>query len=281
VDANLLLLAAVGLVAGFVGSLLGIGGGFFVIPMLTLALGLPMQTAVGTSLVAVVATSSISSTSFLKSGLTNLKLAMTLEVVTTVGAVAGAFIAVALSQTALGILFAAVMVYVAYTMGRRPGEADRSPHIDADGNTWGARFFDPSLGRLVSYKVRRMPLGMGLSGLAGLLSGLLGIGGGVVKVPVMSLVMSIPVKAAIATSSYMIGLTAVASAFIYLYRGYILPAVAGSVALGVVAGALIGARVASRAGSLTLRRAFAVITFLVAVTMVLRAVFPGLFAGLS
>ncbi len=180
-EPNLLILAAIGLVAGFVGSLLGIGGGFFVIPMLTLALGLPMQTAIGTSLVAVVATSSIASASYLKSGLTNLKLAMLLEVATTVGAVGGAFIAVALSQTALGVLFALVMVYVAYSMGKRPVEAEENPAAEAAQTGWMCRYFDRGLRCDVSYRVKRIPLGMSLSGLAGLLSGLLGIGGGVVS----------------------------------------------------------------------------------------------------
>jgi len=271
-EANLWLLAGIGLLAGLVGSLLGLGGGIFVVPVLTLALGLPMQAAVGISLVGVAATSCTASINYLRERLTNIRLAMVLESVTTIGAVLGALLAVYLSQSFLAALFGCIMVYTAYNMARRP-RANRTGAQDSSKTGWtlASSYYDRSQDRVVSYKARRLPAGMSASVIAGAVSGLLGVGGGFIKVPVMNLVMSVPLKVAIATSNLMVGITAVASAFIYFYRGYVHPEVAAPVVIGICLGAWLGSKLAWRASGLTLRRVFVAILGIIAVMMFLKA----------
>jgi len=271
-EANVWVLAGIGLAAGFTGSLLGLGGGIFVIPLLTLALGLPMQTAIGTSLIGVVATSSTASITYLRERLANIRLAVVLESVTTIGAVLGALLAVYLSQSLLAALFGGVLVYVACGMARGPRD-ERTEGQEAGGRegTLASAFYDRSRDRVVSYRVRRLPAGMAASTAAGVVSGLLGVGGGIIKVPVMDLVMSVPVKAAIATSNLMVGITAVASAFIYFYRGYVHPETAAPVVIGICLGAWAGSKLAWRASGRSLRRVFVAILGTTAVMMFLRA----------
>jgi uncharacterized membrane protein YfcA len=271
-EANVWVLAGIGLAAGFTGSLLGLGGGIFVIPLLTLALGLPMQTAIGTSLIGVVATSSTASITYLRERLASIRLAVVLESVTTIGAVLGALLAVYLSQSLLAALFGGVLVYVACGMARGPRD-ERAEGQEAGGRegTLASAFYDRSRDRVVSYRVRRLPAGMAASTAAGVVSGLLGVGGGIIKVPVMDLVMSVPVKAAIATSNLMVGITAVASAFIYFYRGYVHPETAAPVVIGICLGAWAGSKLAWRASGRSLRRVFVAILGTTAVMMFLRA----------
>ncbi len=271
-DANVWVLAGIGLVAGFTGSLLGLGGGIFVIPLLTLALGLPMQAAIGTSLIGVVATSSTASITYLRERLANIRLAVVLESVTTIGAVLGALLAVYLSQSFLAALFGGVLVYVACGMARRPRD-DRTDGQETGKpeGTLASAFYDRGRDRVMFYRVRRLPAGMGASTAAGVVSGLLGVGGGIIKVPVMNLVMSVPVKAAIATSNLMVGITAVASAFIYFYRGYVHPETAPPVVIGICLGAWSGSKLAWRASGRSLRRVFVAILGTTAVMMFLKA----------
>ena len=276
-EANVWALFAIGLAAGFVGSLLGLGGGFFVIPLLTLALGLPIQVAFGTSIVGVVATSGMASITYLKQRLANVRLALVLESVTTVGAVGGAILMSYFSQQVLGAVFGSVMIYVAYNMARqKAGIQPRPPGDTTAPDPLDAAFYDRSQDRVIHYRVRRLPYGMAASVFAGLISGLLGVGGGVIKVPVMNLIMSIPVKAAIATSTFTLGITATASVFIYYFRGFIHPGVAAPVVIGIAAGALAGARVAWRASGHSLRIVFAGILGVMALLMFLKALGIGL-----
>ncbi|MHB8867368.1 MAG: sulfite exporter TauE/SafE family protein [Thermoleophilia bacterium] len=270
-----LIYVAVGLAAGLLGSLVGLGGGVLIVPVLSLLMGVPIHEAVAASLVAVVATSSSATIGFLGRGLVNLRLGFTLETTMTLGAVLGGLTSAAFDQRTLSAVFAAVLfVMVASLFWRKdePGPEDASAH--GDGGTGGrlsARFFDPRLGGPTSYSVRRLPLGLATSLVAGNVSGLLGIGGGVINVPTMTMLMGVPMKAAAATSSFMIGLTAVAGASVYYVHGLVDPAVAGPVALGAMVGAASGAGLSSRIGGSGLRKLLGVVLFVLAVQMALSA----------
>lgn len=277
-------LIAVAVLAGMFGAMLGLGGGIFLVPAMTLIFKFPIHFAIGTSIVAVVATSVSGSANYIKSGVTNIRLGLTLETLTTLGAVAGGLLATSLGKNALGTLFALILLYTAYSMLRRirPGatpkrSAERAgasppsasppsappsppaPTRAASAGKAGAgapsfaervlsgNFYDAAQQRQVTYQAGKMGAGM-LAGLVGgIASGLLGIGGGIIKVPVMNVVMGVPLKAATATSTFMVGITAVASSFVYYSKGFVNPLLAVPVALGVFIGAQLGTRVARRA----------------------------------
>ncbi|MFA7237354.1 MAG: sulfite exporter TauE/SafE family protein, partial [Phycisphaeraceae bacterium] len=204
--------------AGLLGSLLGLGGGIIVIPLLTLGLGVDIRYAIGASIVAVIATSSGAGAAYVRDHISNIKLGMFLEVATTLGAISGAFAAGFIGGDRLYVIFAAVMIYTALMMLRSPGDhlpRKIKPDALADRLQLHAAFHDKSLGREVSYRVTRSKVGLVVSYIAGMVSGLLGVGGGVMKVPAMNLIMNVPLKAATATSNFMIGVTAAASAGVY------------------------------------------------------------------
>jgi len=259
-----------GVAAGFFGSLLGLGGGVLLVPLLTLVFNLPLLTAVGVSLVCVIVTSGASAGVFLERHVANLRLGMTLELFTAIGALVGGLVAFLLPERALQILFAGLLVYTSVTMARRgrvvvpPEEALPTDEPDDD------RFFDASLSG-PTYRVRRVPAGAVGSVGAGVVSALLGIGGGLVKVPVMHIVMGVPLRVATATSNLMMGITASAGAFIYLSRGLIDPYVASPTALGVFVGASLGSRVVHRIDLRILRGLFIAILLYTALQMLLRA----------
>lgn len=270
-----------GIAAGLLGAMLGLGGGIFIVPILSLGFGYPLTTAVGTSIVAVIATSSSAAANYVKARLTNIRLGMLLETATTVGAVGGGLLAVALNEQALAGIFGLVLLYTSFTMFRtgRSGEEPKPDNGDAliakSGSLgWAslaATYHDAALRRDVQYQPQRVPFGIGASIVAGVVSGLLGIGGGPIKVPVMHLLMKVPIKAAIGTSNFMVGVTAAASAFIYYGRDAITPAIVVPIVLGIVIGAQIGSRVSQRIHSHLLARAFAVILLYVAAQMILKA----------
>ncbi len=260
----------VAVVAGFFGSMLGVGGGIIMVPMLTLAFGVPVKTAIATSIVCVIATSSMAQTAFVARGMTNLRLGMLLEVATSVGAVAGGVTAVLIDARVLQFAFAAVLVYVAWQMNRRGGDVEPVPTGVLD-----TTFRDPASGRDVVYGVRRLRLGFGLSLVAGNVSGLLGVGGGAFKVPIMNLLMGVPLKVTIATSNLMIGVTAATGAVIFYGRGYMDPKYAVPAALGILAGARLGPRLAMRLQARTLVIVFQVVLLVFAVTMALKALGVG------
>lgn len=233
-----ILLVMLGLFAGLVGALSGTGGGIILAPMLALYFGLPIQQAIGTSLVAVITTSAASSSVHLQRHTADIRLGMTLELATALGAAITAYLVGYINRTALEILFATFLLYGAITILRKGGKTE-----DAQDEIVPA----PSGDELFpAYEPKRLPLGMGASLVAGGLSGLLGIGGGPIKVPVMYLFMGIPLIVATATSNLMMGVTAAASAFVYYRRGDILPAVAAPLVVGVFVGSLAGARLAPR-----------------------------------
>ena len=270
-----LVLLAAGAAAGLFGSLLGLGGGILIVPMLTLGFGVPLREAVAISLVCVIVTSSALAGVYLQRHVANLRLGMVLELFTASGALVGGLVAFLIDERVLAGLFSALMVWVLASMVRRreqpgtvsadPGAAPIPDPAPADDQSFAARLSGPG------YRVGQFPLGIAGSLFAGLVSALLGVGGGIVKVPVMNLVMGVPLKVATATSNMMIGITATSSAVIYLLRGGIDPYLAGPTALGVFIGASIGSRVAGRIHVTLLRWLFVVVLAYTAVEMAMKA----------
>ncbi len=261
-----LLLVLGGLVAGAFGALLGLGGGILIVPLLTLAFGVPLQAAVGTSLVCVIATSTGGAAVNVSAGRTDVRLGVTLAAGTVVGAVTGAVVAGFLPERILAALFAALLAYTIFAMLRG---LRRSPD---DGSMAGE--LDPAApdgAGAPAYRTTRVPLAVGGSFVAGNVSGLLGIGGGAVTVPLVHLVMGAPMRIATATSNYMIGITGAAGAYAYLFRGDIDPRQAAPVVLGVVVGAALGARIGPRIRSAWLVILFALVLGYVAFEMARRA----------
>jgi len=259
VIAGLILLAG-GIGAGVFGSLLGLGGGILIVPLLTLGFGLPLRVAVAVSLISVIVTSSASAGVYLEKHVANLRLGMVLELFSASGALVGGLIAFLLPANVLEGLFAALLIWVALSMVRRKEPAKGPPAVPTEAldEAADAVTFTDTLGG-PGYRVHSLPLGVGGSLFAGLVSALLGVGGGIIKVPTMHLMMGVPLKVATATSNMMIGITAVSSAVIYLLRGQIDPFVAGPTAVGVFAGAMIGTRIAPRVDVGVLRWLFVVV----------------------
>jgi len=271
-----LLLIGGGVAAGLFGSLLGLGGGILIVPLLTLGFGLPLITAVGVSLVCVIVTSGAAAGVYLERRVANLRLGMTLELFTAIGAPTGGIVAFLVPERVLALLFAAMRGYVGLTIGRRRDPAPE-PEIGmsgrASGRADGAANSLASLEARLSapgYRVRRLGFGVIGSLFAGVVSALLGIGGGLVKVPVMHIVMGVPLRVATATSNLMIGITASAGAIVYLLRGGIDPFVAAPTAIGVFLGATLGSRTAHRIDLRVLRGLFVVILLYTGLQMLLR-----------
>ncbi len=258
--------------AGFIGALSGLGGGLLIIPGLVIIAKMPMRVAVGASLISVVATSAGASVAFVRDGWTNLKVAMVLECATVTGAVTGAYLAGIVSAPVLEGLFALMMLQAAYFNVRRfkeevVTEGDRlSRRLDLRGN-----IPDPKGGSMIHYEAVNVLGGAAVMLIAGLMSGLVGVGAGAIKVTAMDYIMKIPLKVSSATSNFMIGVTAGAGALVFLSRGMVPTTVAAPVALGVTAGALGGSRVLPHINVTLLRRGFIVIVLLIALEMGWRA----------
>jgi uncharacterized membrane protein YfcA len=261
------------LVAGLIGSLVGLGGGVFIVPLLTLAFGLPIQEAIGASIVSVIATSSGAAAAYVRDRMTNLRIGMFLEIATTLGALSGAMLAVFAPTSILFIVFGTVLLISALPLLIKIGE-ELPQHVKSD--RWAqilalpGRYPDQKAGREVAYEVTRVPAGFSMMYVAGLISGLLGIGSGTFKVLAMDTAMRLPMKVSTTTSNFMIGVTAAASAGIYFERGDIHPLVAAPVALGVLLGATIGAKTLARLSNTTLRKLFVPILVLIAAQMLIR-----------
>ena len=270
-----LVMIGAGIGAGIFGSLLGLGGGILLVPLLTLGFGLPLREAAGISLICVIVTSSAAASVYLQRHVANLRLGMTLELFTALGAIVGAVLAFTLGERQLDGLFALLLAYVALTMIRRRDpepEAPLAPAPAAD-----EEVDEPPEGGILDrlsgpgYRVHSLGPGVVGSVGAGVVSALFGIGGGLVKVPVLHLIMGVPLRIATATSNLMIGVTASASAIIYLVRGGIDPYVAGPTAIGVFVGASIGSRIAGRVDVRFLRILFTVVLLYTAFEMLQRA----------
>ena len=231
------------LAAGFLGALTGLGGGVVIVPLLTLVFKVDLRYAVGASLVSVIATSSGAAAAYVKEGYSNIRIGMLLEIATTLGAVGGAFLAAVLPLPVIAVVFGIVLLGSAYLTSRPHAEhaaAGERPDPVASRLRLDGAYPTPEGPR--SYHVRRVPLGFGMMFVAGVISGLLGIGSGALKVLAMDQAMRLPFKVSTTTSNFMIGVTAAASAGVYLGRGYIDPALAMPVMLGVLAGSWLGSR---------------------------------------
>ncbi|MBN9501556.1 MAG: permease [Armatimonadetes bacterium 55-13] len=264
-----LIIFGVALLAGFVGSLTGLGGGIIVTPALTLLLGVDIRYAIGASLVSVIATSSGSASAYVRDGLSNIRIGMFLEIATTFGALFGAFLALYIKATWLTVVFGLVLLQAAWQMSRKKQEQgiDTSPPDPLGVKLKLAGVYKSPTGPQ-AYEVHRVKEGFAMMFAAGTMSGLLGIGSGMFKVLAMDKLMRLPFKVSTATSNFMIGVTAAASAGVYLSRGYIEPILALPVMLGVLVGSLTGAKLLPRMPVQTLRAIFAVVVGLVAIQMI-------------
>ena len=269
-------LFAVSIAASALGGALGMASGIFIVPILSLFGGVDIHAAVAAGIVSVIACSCGSAAPFLRSGLTNVRMAIVLEVATTLGALTGVLLTGILSAPFLYFLFAAVLLVSAWQMMARRyetvGETDAG-----DPRDWAtvlrlhSSYPDHALGRDISYRVQRVPLGLALMYGAGVISALLGIGSGVLKIPAMDTALRLPIKVSSATSNFMIGVTAAASGVAYFARGDIDPGIAGPVALGSVLGALLGARFLLAVSGDKLRLFFVVVLVALAIQMLLSA----------
>ncbi|MGE5674367.1 MAG: sulfite exporter TauE/SafE family protein [Mycobacterium leprae] len=263
------------ILAGVLGSMLGLGGGIIIVPVLTLLFKVDMRTAVAASTVSVIATSTGAAVAYLRDHLTNTRVAMWLEMGTSTGAMTGALVAGFLAPRYLFILFGLLMGYSAYSMFRaRKSELPTGVEPDAV-SRWlrlEGSYYDKALGRQVDYQVTRSIPSLIIMYFSGAAAGLLGIGAGIFKVLAMDQVMRMPMKASTATSNFMIGVTAASGAVVYFVRGDVKPLIAGPVALGVLLGALVGTRIMVRLKGTTLRKLFIPILAFVAVQMIWKGV---------
>jgi uncharacterized membrane protein YfcA len=259
--------AIVSFVAGFLGSLTGLGGGVVLVPLLTIFFHVDIRYAIGASLVSVIATSSGAAAAYVKEGFSNIRIGMFLEIATTTGALLGAFLATWIPTSALATLLGIVLVYSAYLSRKPRPEAERNLPADPLATRLRLNGSFPDLGGRRSYNVQNVPTGFSLMFGAGAISGLLGIGSGAVKVLAMDQAMRIPFKVSTTTSNFMIGVTAAASAGVYLSRGYVDPGLAMPVMLGVLAGSLLGSRILVKAETKSLRLVFSLVIFVLGLQM--------------
>ena len=263
-----LILLAASYCAGLLGSLTGLGGGVVVIPVLTLCFGVDFHYAVGAALVASIATSSGSGSAYVKEGVTNIRLGMFLEIATTIGAVCGAAVAIYLHSNTIAIIYGGVLVLTAAMQQRR-----KSDHDGVVGSEMARRLklfgsWPQKDGTMKHYQLRHVGGGFSVMYVAGVLSGILGIGSGVLKVIAMDGIMKVPFKVSTTTSNFMMGVTACASAVIYVQRGNIVPGMACPVMIGVLFGALTGAKLLKRLDVRLLRRIFCIVILMVAANMI-------------
>jgi uncharacterized membrane protein YfcA len=269
----LVLLASV--LAGFGGSLIGLGGAILMTPILTIFFGVPIRLAIGASVVSIIATSSGAAAAYVRDHINNLRVGMSMEVATTLGAIGGALLAAVTPTAVLYIIFGLALAVSVVPLIRKFNEELPQGVTNDRWANWlrlAGEYPDARLKRIVPYQVTRVPLGFAIMGLAGLLSGLLGIGSGVFKVLAMDTAMRLPLKVSTTTSNFMIGVTAAASAGVYLHRGYIDPIVAFPVMLGVLTGALVGARLLSVTNVKLLRQVFTGVVVIMAAEMLYKGI---------
>jgi uncharacterized membrane protein YfcA len=256
------------LAAGFFGSLTGLGGGVVIVPLLTLLFGVDIRYAIGASLVSVISTSSGAASAYVREGYSNLRIGMFLEIATTAGALGGVFLAARLSPSPIAVIFGFVLVYSAYQAIRPPSQGGDTAGGDPLAAILRMDASYPAVDGPKAYHVHNVAGGFALMFVAGILSGLLGIGSGAVKVLALDRVMRIPFKVSTTTSNFMIGVTAAAGAGVYLSRGYIDPGVAMPVMVGVLGGAVLGAKVLPRIRTRILRVVFAAIVVALGVELI-------------
>ena len=272
---QIILLLAVGVIAGILGAILGIGGGIILTPVLTLAIGLDIKYAIGASIISVIATSSGATIAYLKDDMLNLRVAMFLEIATTVGSIIGALLTGVVPTGFLFILFGAFLLFSTYNMVQKlRGKAAESQKGTTD--QWAKKlnlngtYYDKANQAQVDYEVEKVPAGFAMMFGAGIASGLLGIGSGVFKVTAMDTIMKMPLKPSSATSNLMMGVTAAASATVYFFSGAILPNIAAPLALGILVGATVGSRIMQYLQPKWIRLIFIPILFYMGLQMVLK-----------
>jgi uncharacterized protein len=268
--------------AGFFGALLGVGGGIFIVPVMVLMFHLPIKIAVAASIVSVIATSNAGGSSYVDQRITNLRLGMFLEIATTIGALSGSVLALYLKEWAMLLLFAALLLYMGVTafLGRKVDDkriaagdyANAKPDRISAFLRLNGSYYDQAAQRTVDYVVRGAPFGSGICYLAGVASGLLGVGGGVVKVSAMNAHMNVPMKAAVGTSKLMIGVTAAVSSMLFFLAGLIHFYVVAPVAMGTTIGATVGTMIMNRLHSVWLKWLLALLMFYLSYGMLARAV---------
>jgi uncharacterized membrane protein YfcA len=269
VSASPLLFILTGAATGVVGAMLGLGGGVFLVPLLTLGFGVPIRAAIAASLVCVIATASASSTVNLEKGLVNLRLGLALEVATTLGGLGGGLAAHLLSSRQLFLLFGSTLGLMGIAMVLRSGRRNVIADLSVDPGRLGGRLQEGDTTYV--YRVRRLGVAYGSSLVAGAISGLLGLGGGIIKVPILNTFCGVPIRVAAATSAFMIGATAAASAFVYYGRGHIELALTAAVAVGALPGSLVGARLTHRVETRALKVFMALILLAVGAQMAWKA----------
>lgn len=256
-------------VAGLLGALTGLGGGVVIIPLLTMLLGVDIHYAIGASLISVIATSSGAAAAYVKEGITNMRIGMFLEIATTLGAViAGAFMTNYLPKNVLGIIFGGILLFSAFMSTRKKVSHEEHGPSGYWASTFKLNGSYPTAQGLSLYTVRNVIGGWVMMFFAGIMSGLLGIGSGALKVLAMDNIMRVPFKVSTTTSNFMIGVTAAASAVIYFQKGYIIPGIAAPVMLGVLLGAMLGARILVKAQTQWLRWGFAIVVTFLAIRMI-------------
>ncbi|RZK48174.1 MAG: sulfite exporter TauE/SafE family protein [Pedobacter sp.] len=260
------------ILAGLVGSLTGLGGGVIIIPLLTLGLGVDLHYAIGASIISVIATSSGSAAAYVREGITNIRLGMFLEIATTIGAVIGVMVAVYLNANYIAILFGCILVFSALMalVKKVDHRIAESPNKWALWLKLNSTF--PEDGKIVPYGVKNVPAGFLMMLFAGAMSGILGIGSGALKVIAMDNIMRLPFKVSTTTSNFMMGVTAVASALVYAYRGQIVIGIAMPVCLGVLIGATFGAKILLYSKPTKLKQFFAVVIILLALQMIYKGI---------
>ena len=255
------------LMAGLLGSLTGLGGGVVLVPLLTLFFKVDIRYAIGASLVSVIATSSGAAAAYVKEGFSNIRIGMFLEIATTLGALSGAFLAVWVPTKAIAVIFGVVLLFSAFLSRKPRTPAERNSPPDPLATRLRLNGSFPDLEGSRSYNVQRVPAGFGIMFGAGALSGLLGIGSGAMKVLAMDQAMRIPFKVSTTTSNFMIGVTAAASAGVYLHRGYIDPGLSMPVMLGVLGGSMVGASILVKAETKWLRLVFSTVIVILGIEM--------------
>jgi uncharacterized membrane protein YfcA len=258
------------LCAGFLGSLTGLGGGVVLVPLLTIFFHVDLRYAIGASLVSVIATSSGSAAAYVKEGFSNIRIGMFLEIATTLGALVGAYLTAKVSASAIATIFGLMLIYSAYVSRRTRPRADVESPPDPQATRLKMNGSFPDTNGIRNYNVYNVPTGFSIMFGAGALSGLLGIGSGALKVVAMDQAMKIPFKVSTTTSNFMIGVTAAASAGVYLSRGYIDPGLAMPVMLGVLIGSLMGTRVLVKTQTKLLRLVFSLVIVLLGLEMLLK-----------
>jgi len=260
------------LLAGLLGSLTGLGGGVIIIPLLTLGLGVDIHYAIGASIVSVIATSSGSAAAYVKEGITNIRLGMFLEIATTAGAITGAIVAVYLNPDYIAIIFGCILIFSAAMTLRKKKDQSGTETSSALAGFFRLNGSFPDKGIEHHYAVRNVTGGFFMMLFAGTLSGLLGIGSGALKVIAMDNIMKLPFKVSTTTSNFMMGVTAAASAIVYLHRGQIDPGIAMPVCVGVLTGASLGAKVLIHTKTDKLKVVFAIVVVVLAVQMIYKGI---------